>query len=366
MTSLRFPICFALVLCVVQILFSTRAEAQQASSSSVEPSQVARRYLPPSDGPVEVRAAFHIHSVNEIDDEAETFEFTGVLVLTWHDPRQAFDPERAGVPEILYHGAYQFNELDPAWYPQVVLANVSGLYEKTAVLLRIAPDGTCTLIEKVNAVAEASFNLRKYPFDAQRLEAVFEIIGFDTDEVVLHAEPVADPQGKELPRIPQWTVTGLSISAQDIGALYAAKNGTTSAFTITVDVTRKPLFVLRMVVGPLMLIVMLSWSVFWMDQSALGDRMSVSFVGVLTAVAYQVVIGDILPHISYMTLVNGFLNASFILMSASVVVNLRVGLLDKRGQTERGDRLDRRCRWIFPAVYFGWILGTVTMTLLIF
>ena len=54
------------------------------------------------------------------------------------------------------------------------------------------------------------------------------------------------------------------------------------------DVKRQPLFMLRLVVIPLCLIVMLSWSVFWMDRSSVGDRMAVSFVGILTAVAYQI------------------------------------------------------------------------------
>jgi len=42
--------------------------------------------------------------------------------------------------------------------------------------------------------------------------------------------------------------------------------------------------------------------------------MGVSFVGLLTAVAYQIVLGDILPHISYLTPINVFVNISFVIM----------------------------------------------------
>ncbi len=31
-----------------------------------------------------------------IDDGTGTFEFTGVLTLKWHDPRQACDPAAGG------------------------------------------------------------------------------------------------------------------------------------------------------------------------------------------------------------------------------------------------------------------------------
>ena len=91
----------------------------------------------------------------------------------------------------------------------------------------------------------------------------------------------------------------------------------------------------------------------WMETSSLADRISVSFIGILTAVAYQLVVTDIQPNISYMTLMHGFLNLSFFIMCATVLVNLRVGALDRKGMTEAGDRIDRRCRWMFPTLYFG-------------
>jgi len=64
-------------------------------------------------------------------------------------------------------------------------------------------------------------------------------------------------------------------------------------------------------------------------------------------------VSEILPHISYMTLMNGFLNFSFFIMCATVVINLVVGALDRQGREEAGDLVDRRCRWIFPLTYFG-------------
>ena len=107
---------------------------------------------------------------------------------------------------------------------------------------------------------------------------------------------------------------------------------------------------------PLSIIVLLSFSVFWMDRSSLGERISVSFIGILTGVSYQQVIGAALPHISYFTLMHAFLILSFLTMCSTVVINLWVGALDKKGQYERGDIIDRRCRWVFPLIYFGLIM----------
>lgn len=309
---------------------------------------------PPSEsGPVVVRAQFQLQDINSIDDEPETFEFTGVLVLTWKDPRQSFDPKIAGVSEKIYQGNYQFNEVSPSWYPQVALANKSGLCETDAVILRLQPDGTSTLISTYNAVAETDFNMRRYPFDSQGLEAVFELIGFNKAEVVLEAGTGAADRPI---RVSQWDLLGIETAVRHRKSLSAGRSGDSSEFVVTFNVQRDPMFTLRLVGLPLALIVILSWSVFWMERSSLGDRISVSFVGILTAVAYQIVVGDLLPHVSYVTMMHAFLNFSFFTMCGTVVINLIVGACDKNGKTALGELIDRRCRWIFPIAYLSLLL----------
>ena len=320
---------------------------------------------PKKAGPVVVRASFHLLDINDIDDEAETFEFAGVLTLTWHDERQAFDPAEVGVDEKVYLGAYQFNEVFAGWFPQVVLVNESGLYEKHGVVLRVQPDGTLTLIETLDAAGEADLSLRRYPFDRQRLDAIFEVLGFDESEVVLQPATETRTPSDDLVRTPQWALEAIHTSTRDRQAPYAGRTGVASAFVVSMDVRRDAFFMVRLVIFPLMLIVMLSWSVFWMDRSSLGDRISVSFIGILTAVAYQIVVSEILPHISYVTLMNGFLNLSFVIMCATVVINLVVGALDRQGRVEAGDLVDRRCRWIFPLTYFG-LIGLIVGAAFVF
>lgn len=206
------------------------AAADPIAGSGSEPLRIgsSKPFLlaPPKEArPVVVRARFEFHGINEINDEAETFEFAGVLTLKWHDPRQVFDPAAVGVDEQVFQGGYQFNELATGWYPQVVLVNGSGLYQKNGVVLRVQPDGTSTLIETLNAAAKAKFNMRRFPFDGQRLEAVFEVLGFDRDEVLLQVESDAASSSASEVRIPQWTITGTSVSVRDRSASYAGRRG---------------------------------------------------------------------------------------------------------------------------------------------
>lgn len=312
--------------------------------------------LPPGDLPVTVTPAFQLLAIHNVNDEAETFEFSGVLTLVWNDPRQAFDPVAEGVEEKFYHGDYQFSELSPAWYPQLVLGNATGSTESDGVLLRVKPDGTSTLIQTVNAVARSRMDLHGYPFDKQRLEAVFLVLGFDRSEVVLAADAKAASASLAAMRVPQWDITSFQASTRIAASPYTGTGGKSSVFILTLEMRRQSFFMVRLVLMPLVLIVVLSWSVFWMDRSSLGDRMAVSFVGILTAVSYQILVSDVMPQISYITFMNGFLSFSFLVMCATAVVNLVVGECDKRGRSGKGDLIDHRCRWIFPAVYFALIV----------
>jgi len=324
----------------------TRPAAASNDSFLLGPPNVA--------GPVVVRVRFEFHDILAIDDGGESFDFSGVSTLTWNDPRQAFEPAVEGVEEKVFQGAYQFNEVSTAWYPQLVLVNESGMYEKRGVVLRVRPDGSSTLTETITATAKVELDMHAFPFDRHRLDAVFEVLGFDQDEIVLEVESayVSTTLGDDV-RVPQWTIAGSGMSVRDRTASYAGRQGVSSAFIASVDVDRNAFYIGRLVVYPLIIIVLLSFSVFWMERSSLGDRTSVSFIGILTGVTYQVLVSDKMPDIAYVTLMNGFLNLSFATMCATVVINLVVGALDRKGRDELGDLIDRRCRWIFPLVYFG-------------
>jgi len=353
---------------VVMLMTATTVAGNAFALDTPEPSLTNTQTLsnefisapPQTEGPLEVTVSFELRDIDHIDDEAETFEFTGVIKLSWHDPRQAFEIPVDGTEEKIYQGRYQFDEEFSGWFPQLILVNESGLFEKHGVLLRVRSDGSLSLYETVNAIGKIDLDLRRYPIDQQRLEAVFHVLGFDSKEIVLRLEPDyndGDLNIDETFELPQWQLTEIKSSIGTRNTPLIGKGATTSTFTVSIDLQRSAYYILRLVILPLIIIVMLSWSVFWMDTSSLGDRISVSFIGILTVVTYQVILSEILPRISYTTLINdGFLSFSFFTMCMTIVVNLRVGYLDRNGKSEVGDRLDHRSRWMFPVIYFGGLL----------
>ena len=166
--------------------------------------------LPPDPHPVEVRARFYLSDINEIDERTETFEIKGLLNLRWHDARHAFDPDEEGVREKHYQGTYQFLEIYNGWWPQLVLANGVGAVALQGVALRIAPDGTMSFVQEISAVVESPMNLRRYPFDRQRLQAIFEPLAFYADEVRVATAPNMTDLPDRPVRVAGWELVDLT------------------------------------------------------------------------------------------------------------------------------------------------------------
>lgn len=324
----------------------------------MQPAADGARYPPEAD-PVVVRVGFFLRDVNQIEEAEQRFEFEGILTLQWTDPGRAFDPAEIGVDERVYQGEYEVAELASVWRPQLVLANGSGGYERQATLLRHRFDGRMTYVQELNAFAEIPVELRRFPFDRESLRIVFEPLGFAADEVVLELDPATTGTRPGGVSVSEWRLEafGGTRGSDEVG------DEAVSSAVFTLEVARLPGFLVRVVIIPMMVLVALSWSVFWMDRESLGDRMDISFIGILTVVAYQIMVSSTLPRIPYFTIMSGFIYASFFTICASVIVNLTVGRLDRTGRSELGNRVDRTCRWAFPLAYVTQLVVSTTYIL---
>jgi hypothetical protein len=314
--------------------------------------QIALMGPPPTDGPVPVQVGFNLLDIVEVDDSRKTIEFEAIITLLWQDERLQFDPIEAGTEELVYQGDYQFSEIGTGWWPQLFLRNESGGYERQGVLLRVRPDGQVRYEEEVRAIAEVELKLRRIPFDEQEFTFYFEPLGFDASEVLLEPAPDWTSTRSDNVSVRQWSFGPItSVALEDAVLMQSGRVVVTTVVGFTIPASRRPGFLLRVIVIPLLILVALSWSVFWMASSQLSDRMAISFLGILTVVAFQIVVSEMLPRIPNFTILSSFLLISYLFLVASVIVNLRVGALDQAGRVDAGNRLDRRCRWMFPLAF---------------
>ena len=303
----------------------------------------------PPERPTVVHVGFYLTDISDVDERDQSVELEGDLSLRWQDPRMAFDAAATGLSQKVYQGGFQFSELFDGWWPDLVLANGDRADESGSVLLKIDPDGSMTYLEKFTARIETPMALERFPFDEQRMRAYFEVFGFERDQVRLVPDPAAMRHAERYLDVAGWSLLAVDADVED--GEHANADGSVldyHQFVVTFDLRRRPGFFVVTILIPLTLLVMLTWSVFWMHDDSISDRLNITFIGILSVVAYQIIVHDLLPTISYFTLMDGFLTITLVGMALGVVVNLTIDRLNRSGRRALGDRVDAVCRWAFP------------------
>ncbi len=324
----------------------------------------------PPTRPTLVRCGLMILDVVGINDVEETFEAEIALVANWHDPRLAFDAEVEGTDKKIFQGDFQFAEIFTGWWPQLLIINQVGRGDTNAIKIEVAADGTVTYLEQRNVLLETPMSLYDYPFDTQRLRALLIPFGNTSDEVILEVDErycratndyVQREQGVN---VAGWDLKSLDMAADETLLNLGGSSRTFSRIVTTITLTRRSGQIVWDILFPLLVLVSMVWSIFWLDCDSLSDRLNISFIGVLTIVAYQFVVIDHMPRMSYLTFTDTLLLGSFLITTATILQSLFLGSLIRHGQRERAERIDWHCRWIFPLGYVLMIAAQLTFYIL--
>jgi hypothetical protein len=293
----------------------------------------------------------------DMDEVNETFQMELILVVTWLDPRLSFDPAEEGTNKKLFQGAFQFNEVYNAWWPQLLIINEIGSGDMNAVKIEVYPDGKVRYLEQRNVTLETPMDLRKFPFDAQSLKAFFIPFGDNRQSVELQVDQRVLGATEEYAQkerhvdIAEWRLQNVDIKTGTTDYRYFGDKEEVSQIELEITMKRKSANIIWKVIFPLVILVAMMWTVFWLDIDSLTDRLNISFIGILTIVAYQFLIDGNMPRISYFTFTDALLLYSFVIMAATILQSLLVYDLAKRGKRAAAHRVDTVSRWAFPVVY---------------
>ena len=316
--------------------------------------------IPESDGPFEVQIGYNIINITDINEKEETIDFDGAIVLRWQDERLAYDKtdtlkteiDYTKTPSVVYQGHVRVTEQFHGWRPVFYIPNGIGDRNITNQYLSVWPDGTVVYSEIFQAKVESPMNLRLYPFDKQHFVIFFHPSTYSRDEMIFVPDKSLSSTWNQNMGIAGWErkedemherATRLLI---DDGSMK-----TVSEFMVSLNVKRKSLHVIITFIFPMVLLVSLTWCVFWLDKQSVTDRINILFIGILSVVAYYFVIQDNIPEISYLTFIDVFVLESFLILAAAVVITMIIGKMDEAGKISIGDKLDRISRWAFPASY---------------
>ena len=325
----------------------------------------------PPGSPTVVKIGVFVADIIDLNESEESFQAELIIVAEWDDPRLAFDAEEHGSNIKLFQGSFQFNEVFAGWWPSLLILNEIGSGDVNALTIEVMSDGKVRYKEQRNVTLETPMKLQRFPFDTQVLEADIVAFGDMSDEVVFDIDERVMGATEEYAEvnqgvnIAQWRLKNLELVPYKSDLRLYGEPTEISGVKLKIKLDRKSANIIWKIIFPMVILVSLMWAVFWMDMHDLSDRLNISFIGILTIIAYQFLIDNDMPKISYFTFTDSILLFSFLVMSLTIYESLIVVSLSNRGRVDTARRFDTVAKSLFPAVYFAG-LGLIASYFLFF
>ena len=296
-------------------------------------------------GPTEISVGMWVADISSIDSAQQTFTAEIAVVLRWKDPRLA----HTGNGVVRY-------PREQIWHPRVGIVNeTNSVSRKMPDSVEVEPDGTVTYRQLYVGAFTQPLRLQSFPFDRQTFRVQLVAVRYQSNEVMFVPDQVWIRDGlKEAGGIspsvtlPDWTIEKWELKP----IVYAlAPRHQYSGYAFEFTASRNVQHYLLKVILPLVLIVIMSWAVFWIDPINASSQVSITMTSMLTLIAYRFAIDSQLPLLPYMTRLDVFILASTLLVFFSLIEVVATIILDNTQKKKRAVRIDRYCRVIFPAIF---------------
>lgn len=279
-----------------------------------------------------------VADITGVDDVAQTISGDFILEMRWQDKRLV---EQAGcrIP------------ISQIWAPQLQILNSYNLIAKRTFQkdqVEVEADGHIHYYQRYFGSISTYHHLARFPFDSHIFLIRITSTDYNTDEISIRADTdftrVAD-----LINIPDWTIGKVQATVETIDM--AEIRYPRSIFILKIPAVRNSNFYIWKVMVPLVLIVMMSWVVFWINPVKFGPQLGLSATAMLTLIAFQFAQTGVLPKLSYFTIMDKLILGSSLLVFLSFFESAAAIYLVSIGEEKAAVKTDQICRWLFPVIF---------------
>lgn len=291
------------------------------------------------DAPIEVVVLVRVIDIEEISGATQSFTANLVVQAAWKDERLAGK------------NSEYMAKLSEIWHPMVQLINQQRLATTLPDVARVSPDGSVMWAQRYWGKFSNPLDMRDFPLD--RHTFFIQLVG--AAQLSENVRFIVKEEGKfksglaEKLSLPDWAIKEWRMTSSPITLVDGGDTMAGARFEF--DAGRYLGYYLIKVLMPLLMIVMMSWIVFWIHPTDTGPQISVSVTSMLTLIAYRFALGNSLPRVSYLTRMDAFIMFSTILVFVALLESVLTSHLVKTGREEQALKMDRRCRIIFPVMF---------------
>ena len=125
-----------------------------------------------------------------------------------------------------------------------------------------------------------------------------------------------------------------------------------TGFYLYINIKRLTSYYIYKIILPIIFILIISWSVFWIRGSQLEAKVNVTIVCLLSLIAYNFIIDEDIPKLPYLTFMDTFILVSYFYTGIATILCVYSYL--KKLQTGKDiSVVDRYARFVGPISYFS-------------
>lgn len=336
-------ICWLTLIAVFFPLSCWKVKAQEPEYVQENVLQQLNKTKPDIGKPTNIKVGIYLVDFDTIDDKEQSFKLDAYLFLTWKDKRLAYNPKQANTTTKNYLP----NQI---WFPDIKAINVEGTRETVYSRLTVRPDGTVNYQERFNGKFLTPGDVRSFPFDTQNLNIILEDIGIYENSKHLILSVDKSKVGKSQNAfLTEWDIK--DVIARVETKKINIEQHSYDKFIYTITIKRRYQFYVWNILVPLILIIIVSWTVFW--SKSYEANVVISFSSLLADIAFNIVVADSLPKISYMTFMDGFILTGYVLICLSIFQIVLKHYLDIQQYKELAVKVDYISRRLFPGLFVG-------------
>lgn len=298
-----------------------------------------------------VQFGMYVKQFNGMNLVAETFRVDLVLTIRWLDQR---------VRKILPEGQKSLSlptkrAKNHIWLPDVIVTNraLKG-FDVISSIVTISDSGVVTKTERIIVSILAAFDVSAFPFDTQVLRLRVASSSYMTDELQLSVLENADLSGLDADI---FNISGFRFNSVKAGSFVETDASLQkSRGFLDVSITRDHRSVFGSVMVPEILLLFISWSVFFfpMLPPFVMPRVATSLISLLSSMTLAVRTSGLLPpKRSGFVWIEFFQESCQTLMLCTVCLNIWVEVIYHEWKfTELASKMTDELKYIYACLIF--------------
>jgi hypothetical protein len=308
------------------------------SSASAEVTETISRPIPEGGGATVVQVAMGLLDIDEIDSAEQNFTANLFIVMRWQDSRLAH--QEPGDRVLSMH---------KVWTPIPIFVNQQKVWPTLPDVVRVSADGEVEYAQRVWGPFSQPLDVKDFPFDRQDFEMRVAAVGAKVGEVEFVPDPEATSGLAPEFSLPDWEIINWRLDFAPYNPM--GSRVATASFAMVLNARRYVSHYLAKIILPLLLIVAMSWIVFWIDPRESGTQIGVATTSMLTLIAYRFMVGGQIPAVPYLTRMDLFILGSTFVVFAALMQAVLTSMLADHGKERMARRFDTVCRVLFPVLF---------------